>query len=321
MSYLIGADEAGYGPNLGPLVIAVSAWRVPGDPRKCDLYEVLEEIVVRSAGDAGADGRLAIADSKALYKSGQTVGLLERGVLAALGALASSCQTSRALWSVLAPEACEHFDSMPWHVGVDCDLPMATCADDLSDVVQRLLEGFKAARAELVALRARAIFPAQFNALVEQYGNKAEALSRITLNLVGEVLELCGDGPVHAVCDKHGGRGNYQRLLQQQFPDPLIEVVREGMEESVYRWGPKKQRVEVCFRMNGETFLPVALASMTAKYLRELAMREFNAFWCQHIDGLKPTAGYYNDSQRFKRDIAAMQESLGIADHLLWRCR
>ena len=31
MPYLIGTDEAGYGPNLGPLVISTTAWRLPDD--------------------------------------------------------------------------------------------------------------------------------------------------------------------------------------------------------------------------------------------------------------------------------------------------
>ncbi len=29
MPYLLGTDEAGYGPNLGPLVISASVWEVP----------------------------------------------------------------------------------------------------------------------------------------------------------------------------------------------------------------------------------------------------------------------------------------------------
>ena len=28
MTLVIGTDEAGYGPNLGPLVVAATAWRV-----------------------------------------------------------------------------------------------------------------------------------------------------------------------------------------------------------------------------------------------------------------------------------------------------
>ena len=28
MRYLLGTDEAGYGPNLGPLVVAASAWEL-----------------------------------------------------------------------------------------------------------------------------------------------------------------------------------------------------------------------------------------------------------------------------------------------------
>ena len=49
------------------------------------------------------------------------------------------------------------------------------------------------------------------------------------------------------------------------------------------------------FRTKGEEFLPTALASMTAKYLRELSMRAFNEFWCARVTGLRPTAGYPMD--------------------------
>ena len=33
MSYLLGTDEAAYGPKLGPLVVSVTVWRVPDDGR------------------------------------------------------------------------------------------------------------------------------------------------------------------------------------------------------------------------------------------------------------------------------------------------
>ena len=60
---------------------------------------------------------------------------------------------------------------------------------------------------------------------------------------------------------------------------------------------------------------------MTAKYLRELSMRAFNAYWASHVPNLKPTAGYPVDARRFKREIAVAQKSLEIDDCLLWRSR
>ena len=41
MRYLIGTDEAGYGPNLGPLVISVSVWQTTDDSPGDNLYERL----------------------------------------------------------------------------------------------------------------------------------------------------------------------------------------------------------------------------------------------------------------------------------------
>jgi hypothetical protein len=73
--------------------------------------------------------------------------------------------------------------------------------------------------------------------------------------------------------------------------------------------------------MQGEAFLPTALASMTAKYLRELSMRAFNEFWCLRVPGLRPTAGYPGDAPRFKQAIDAARRELGVADHVLWRNR
>ena len=81
------------------------------------------------------------------------------------------------------------------------------------------------------------------------------------------------------------------------------------------------RRIEFRFQPKGERHLPTALASMTAKYLRELAMRPFNAFWQRHIPDLKATAGYPTDAHRFFSDIRPARRRLKIADHVLWRER
>ncbi len=57
----MGTDEAGYGPNLGPLLISVTAWRGPGSAADSDLYEILRDAIDRESsvgGNAAACGRL-----------------------------------------------------------------------------------------------------------------------------------------------------------------------------------------------------------------------------------------------------------------------
>jgi hypothetical protein len=79
--------------------------------------------------------------------------------------------------------------------------------------------------------------------------------------------------------------------------------------------------VEIAFQAKGESHLPTALASMASKYLRELAMQAFNDFWSERVADLRPTAGYPLDAKRFKADISAVQQSLGIEDRILWRTK
>src|SRR5262245_37199025 len=128
MGILIGTDEAGYGPNFGPLVVAATAWEVAeersevggrgsengkaatngnvaptAEPRpagtvvceepgrmsglcEVDLYRLLRSVVAKSASER----RIAVADSKALYKPGFGLRQLERGVHSVLLAMGRS---------------------------------------------------------------------------------------------------------------------------------------------------------------------------------------------------------------------------------------
>ena len=62
-----------------------------------------------------------------------------------------------------------------------------------------------------------------------------------------------------------------------------------------------------------------ALASMLAKYLREVFMRQFNRYWLSHVPGIKPTAGYPGDAARFYKGIKPMMERMGVKDSSVWR--
>jgi hypothetical protein len=323
MGYLVGTDEAGYGPNLGPLVISATVWETPDGVGNENLFSHLSHAIAARLDQVSATAGpwVAMADSKLLYTSGKGLRHLERGLWAALGLLHCRPRTWREVWQALAPEALAAMPLVPWHVDYDGSAPLDYRADELVPLVAALRAGLAAADVRLVALRSRAIFPQEFNELVERHGSKGAALSHQTLALAAQVIERLPAGPISLVCDKHGGRNSYGRLLAAHFPEWLVEVRGEGRRRSLYRFGPPERRVDVCFRAEGESCLAAALASMTSKYLRELAMRAMNDFWCSRVPGLRPTAGYPGDAGRFRRDIAVTQAELQIADRVLWRER
>lgn len=322
MRFILGVDEAGYGPNYGPLVITTTVWTTPSRFRGDDLYAALAEAIVPPDHElAFGDERTTMGDSKAVYGGAGGLDFLERGVLAALAATGRRPKTWSELWSDVCPDDAADVAAEPCHAEFDVRLPIAARRADVRNDLARLKRVMTTARARLRSIHSRAIFPARFNQLVARHGNKAEALSSQTFALIGRTIENLPAGPVLVLADKHGGRNHYHALLQQAFPDWLIEVHGESAAQSCYRWGPAKRRVEAKFRPRSEAHLPVALASMVSKYLREMAMRAFNEFWRARVPDLRPTAGYPADARRFKQQIAAAQSALEIGDNLLWRER
>ncbi len=319
MTLLIGIDEAGYGPNLGPLVVGATAWRDSGvgGQRSGDLYGRLAGFVSLKP----ADGWLAIADSKVLYKPGGGLRQLERGVLTARAVVDGKATTR---WQELfeAADTAGHRHELPWYADYDCPLPVNATAEEIAELQTRFSDGCEAAGVRLLDMRARVVFPREFNDLTDRYGTKGAALSHISIGLLKDLLDRAStSGPTYIVFDKHGGRNRYAALLEHHFPDQPIEMLDESRAASHYQWGPPASRVHVTFRTRGEEELPTALASMTAKYHRELAMRAFNAYWAVKVDGLRPTAGYPLDAKRFKAEIGAKQQELEIEDRDLWRNR
>ena len=322
MAYLIGTDEAGYGPNLGPLVISASVWEVPDKCDEAAVDALVAGIVARKLTPRTEDPPpLVIADSKVLYKPASGLRLLEQHFLAALSLWQPRPERWIDCWQLLAPDSCDALASAPWFDGFNDGLPWEADGDEIDRLAAVTTAALETRGVHLVGVRARVIFPEEFNDLVEHHGTKGEALSAETLRLLATMLEAIERGPIRVNCDKHGGRNHYGRHLQDQFPDTLVEIHGESRAQSVYRFGPKGRRVEICFRAGGEAMLATALASMCSKYLRELAMRPFNHFWCRQVPKLRPTAGYPGDSRRFKQAIAAAQAGLGIDDRYLWRER
>ncbi|MFZ5832627.1 MAG: hypothetical protein ACOY3P_21275 [Planctomycetota bacterium] len=320
MTWIVGTDEAGYGPDLGPLVISASAWRVPESLSPQRMYDALAGCIVGEIGKSRGE-RLSVADSKRLYQPGRGLFELERSLFPLLAVLEARPTTWCELWNWLAPGDFEGAAGEPWHDGFELPLP-TVLSGELSQRLEAVVRcGLQSAEVRLVRLRSRAVFPAEYNRLVDCWGGKGAMLSRLTIELARSLIAELDDEPVMVMCDKHGGRNRYAALLAEAFDQALITADEEGSARSIYRLRGPHAPLQFHFTAGGEACLPVALASTVSKYLRETAMAALNHFWCRRVPGLRPTAGYPTDARRFRNAIRKEQHALGIPDAVLWRER
>jgi hypothetical protein len=175
---------------------------------------------------------------------------------------------------------------------------------------------------ECVKLDARVVLERRLNDMMNQTRNKSTALFSIVAGHVDRLLREHSEGRMIIVIDRQGARQRHGRLLRLMFEDWSLEVVAENETRSDYLLSRGGRAAWLIFVEKAETLaLPTALASMLSKYLREVLMHRFNAYWTRRVPGLAPTAGYYTDGLRFLRDIAPARQEMGIGDDLLVRCR
>ncbi len=325
MGLLIGMDEAGYGPNLGPLVVTATVWDVPGSPREFDLWGAMAEVASQTPSKEPL--KLQIADSKQVYSPGKGLAALEKSVLSALRLLDHEPTSLAELTEELIPQSSNlksqisnlksAFASPPWVLDRELALPTEIDLSLIGDVATKWRDCCRRAKVTLKAIRSEIVQPQWFNELVRVADNKALALSRLSLGLLRSVWNPDDEQPTLVICDKHGGRNRYDDLLAEILEDRMVFAVGESRERSVYRVGSTELR----FQTKAEANFPVALASLVCKYVRELSMNVFNQFWNEQVPGLRPTAGYPLDAVRFRCDIAEAQSRLGISNDVLWRER
>ena len=78
--------------------------------------------------------------------------------------------------------------------------------------------------------------------------------------------------------------------------------------------------MRIHFAVKGDDkYLPIALASMTSKYVRELFMEALNEYFIQYAPEIRPTAGYYQDGTRFLEELEGQVEPAIISKNKLVR--
>jgi ribonuclease HII len=316
MAWIIGIDEAGYGPNLGPFVMTAVACRVPDGLGQPDLWQLLNAVVRKADDDAEEDGRILVDDSKLVYSAARGLAELERGVHALLMRGPSFPTLHHFLEGVAADDVTE-IRAEPWYHGNSAIPRLADPAPPAIGVEQACAGAGVAFR----LIRCVVVCPPRFNAVLDAHGSKGAVLSEALRRLLRCCREtLPGDDRLLFFVDKHGGRNTYAAQIHHALAEGVVVVRQEGMSRSVYDVVGLNRKMHLTFqpRADREHFC-VALASMTSKYLRELLMAEFNQFWQKHAPGVKPTAGYPGDAARFFKDITPAAQRLGIGEAALWR--
>lgn len=323
---LAGIDEAGYGPILGPLCVACCALRLPefaADPEAPppDLWKPLRRCAARKRDRKGR--KLHINDSKQVYSPALGLAELERSVLAWTIASGASCGDLESLLRAVAPCVLEDLPAVEWYElprdeshPLECEpAPVAIAANALRHECRRH-------NIQPLLPRARLLLEERFNQMTTATRNKSSVLFSITAEHIDRLLrEHAGEGLV-IVCDRHGGRSHYASLLRLMFEEWNLTVLAETETRADYilRRGGGWARLRFAEKADCAC-LATAMASMTAKYLRERLMRRFNAFWRRHAPELKPTAGYWPDGVRFLDDISPLRRRLRISDQRLVRQR
>ncbi|MFG0291204.1 MAG: hypothetical protein ACF8CQ_23775 [Rhodopirellula sp. JB044] len=364
--WLIAIDEAGYGPKLGPLVVAASAWRCSqegerADSSRCETsVDQMTPDPFRVLGEPVRVGRTTVRvdDSKQVFRGG-ILAPLHAAVSVAHHACGHNEVSLAERLPTLLPMDYQNLCEVAWlkDIGGRQGEPIEFAAtSDTADA----REQWSRCQWRLVDVAARVVDAATFNRFCNgdaehsPRGNKSDLLGETSLRLASllidqvtassqtadrQTVDAENDEPVELYFDRHGGRRYYTGVIQSVFGTEPVRVIHESKTQSVYATEYQGRSLRLHFTVKGDRFIPVALSSLHAKYLRELAMASFNAFFRAEVERtnadrksassgqessaseFRPTAGYPVDADRFIETIRPTMQRLGIEDQQLIRSR
>jgi hypothetical protein len=234
------------------------------------------------------------------------------------------------LWSTprtLGPEPAA-LAELPWYAA-PAALPRHVDRGRLELRVERLARRMRAAGVALADAGLAAVPESVLNRSFARTENKAETQWETSSRVLRHLWTAHAAGGLRLTVDRHGGRYHYGALLARALPEAAVELVREAPELAEYRAverapaaGAERRRLRITFAEKAERrSFAVALASCLAKYARETAMERFNAYFGALQPGLKPTAGYRSDGQRWLAEAAPALERAEIERRALVRER
>jgi ribonuclease HII len=298
---IVGIDENGLGPRLGPLSVTSVVAEIEGDGASVALGR--------------PSGRLAerIGDSKALVSHGH-VALGEawaRGIASQMGL---SPESPDELFTALSlDDAAELLRSCPDHVRAQCWGVEGERFEADEALVQRVAGDL----AELDALGVR-ILQARTAVICTKRLNDALAVGRSRLDVDLHAMERLilhaashATGALSAVCGKVGGYTRYAPAFGP-LAGRLYTTIAESAERSAYHF-PGVGTIAFV-RDADASHLLVAVASLVGKWVRELLMARIVRYY--GTDGASHRASGYHDpvTARFVEATADARLSLRVFD-------
>jgi ribonuclease HII len=298
--YLVGVDENGLGPLLGPLVATAVTLEVPSADRRR----------LRRAGL-----RVGIDDSKrtsGFGRMGQTEGLvlalaehLTGSVPADVDALLSTfCLDSEATLQRPCPKGGAFRQC--WS-----ERPALPLFGGEPDQGREGLERLQRSGIRIRRARCAIACAGVLNRELDRGRSKLAVDLALFERLLLDAREQAGE-PVRAVCGMIGGIRHYPSHVSHHHGSQLqVLESRRGMR--AYRFG---ELGRVSFEVDADCrHLQVGLASMVGKYLREVLVHRQNRFYRRRDEGLPMASGYRDPvTRRFIEQSQPTRRQLRVLD-------
>jgi ribonuclease HII len=323
---VVGIDEAGLGPILGPLIVSAACFTVSVEKHQTEMWQLLSQSV--SSNKKHLAGRLLICDSKKAYTPSTGMTFLERTVLSCLSCIGKTPTSITELIDILCPDSIARLLRYPWHKDLS-RYRIEFNRDDIAIAAAAFNRNLEKNSMSLLALKSFCFDVAFYNDMVGKVNNKSTVLFMAVCSLIDQIIKGTPHKKYHFVIDRQGGRTRYTRQLRTMFPEMELKVLDENNNISSYELSAESQpsgsgikNIRIDFAVKADaSFLPACLASMVSKYLREQLMNCINSYFVEKCRNLKPTAGYWNDGKRFINDLKQIAPHIQFDPNQLIRCR